>query len=249
MIELKQTANLPKEHLSMRRTIVLTAAAVLLAAGIAVSQQPPGGGSQPNSPLPPRPDAGGGAPNFPDGGYVVVATPPGALATNPYAQAGYGGWGGQPPMPYDAELGELHRLDHELEQESRKLVNQLAQSPENDAEARDQLKAKLRETLDKQFDAQLKLRETEVARIEERVKKLRDVINKRSAARKAIVDRRQQQLIDDAEGLGWSPSGGAGAADPFSAAHAPGMPVPIWDRQIRFQQKLPPAATPAARVP
>lgn len=239
----------------MRRTIVLTAAAVLLAAGIAVSQQPPGGGPQSNSFEPPRPEADAGAPNVPGGpnsaggGYVVVATPPGALAI-PYAQqAGYGGWGGQPPTAYDPELSELNRLDQTLERKSRKLVTELAQSPENDAEASDQLKAKLRETLDKQFDAQLKLRETEVARIEERVKKLREVINKRSAARKAIVDRRQQQLIDDAEGLGWSPSGGTGAADPFISTHSPGLPEPIWNPQIRLQQKLPPAANPAARAP
>ncbi|HJT31566.1 MAG TPA: hypothetical protein VJ783_05900, partial [Pirellulales bacterium] len=99
----------------MRRTIVLTAAAVLLAAGIAVSQQPPGGGAPPNSPVPPRPEAGGGAPNAPGPGYTVFAFPPGANAGYPGGQPlGYGGWGGQPPTPYDAELGELHRLDHEL---------------------------------------------------------------------------------------------------------------------------------------
>lgn len=231
----------------MRRTIALTAAAVLLAAGIAISQQPPSGGSQPNSPVPRLPEASVGAPQNPASpGYPVLAVPPGATATYTVPQVfGYGGWSAQPPTPYDPELAELNRLDHELEQASRKLVSQLAQSPENDAESRDQLKAKLRETLDKQFEAQIKLRETEVARIEERVKKLRDMINKRSAARKTIVDRRQQQLIDEAEGLGWSPSAGPGGADPFSSSTVLSLPVPQWNRQTGARQKLPPAVTPS----
>lgn len=116
----------------------------------------------------------------------------------------------------DPETAELHRLDHQLEQESRTLVNELAQSPEDDANARDQLKQKLRDTLERQFEAQQRIRETEVTRIEARVKKLREMIDKRNGARRTIVDRRQQQLMDDAEGFGWS---SAGATTPNAAVN------------------------------
>ncbi len=231
----------------MRWSIALTAAGVLWAAGIAVSQQPPGG-SPPHT--------------------IRAATPPRGDVSDvfdPYAQVVPGGTGygigGPPGLPYgvqgrnpfsnlnafvtfdaDPEASELKQIDQQLEQESRRVVSQLAQSPEDDVKARDDLKQKLREKLDKQFEAQQKLREIEITRIEERVNKLRDVVNKRNAARRTIVDRRQQQLIDEAEGYGWSSAGAGGApaamnlfeplrfpADPNSPQPNPaalGLPTP-----------------------
>ncbi len=233
----------------MRRTIIFTAVAVSLAAGIAVSQQPPGsdgqqppagGGGQPGSP--PRADLALplGLPGS-EQGPAIVALPPGQTAT--YFPI-------QTPTPYvsrlaafeaDPEVAELNRLDQQLEHDSRTLVNQLAESPEKDDQAGQELKDKLSDVLEKQFDAQQKIREIEVTRIEERVKKLRELINKRNAARKTIVDRRRQQLIDDAEGFGWSSAGGAGTATPNAAFDPYGAPpygapqparysLPLWNR-------------------
>lgn len=203
----------------MRWTIALTAAGVLLVAGIAVSQQPPDnttptvvGGA-----APPSADAAG--PQTPPGVGTRPNSPTFAPARYPTPNvAAPGGWSPLMEAPFagrffspeaDPETAELNRLDHQFEQESRGLVNQLAEASEDDAKTRDQLKQKLRDTLERQFDAQQKIRESEVTRIEARVKKLRELITKRNAARQTIVDRRQQQLIDDAEGFGWSSAGTA----------------------------------------
>ncbi|HEV3024616.1 MAG TPA: hypothetical protein VGX76_19205, partial [Pirellulales bacterium] len=40
--------------------------------------------------------------------------------------------------------------------------------------------------------------------IEARVKKLREVINKRNEAKRSIIDKRLDQLIREADGLGWN---------------------------------------------
>lgn len=189
----------------MRWPIALITSSVLLAGGIAISQQPPVAGTPPGT----RTGTPSGAdvqpqalPNASAGtGAIAVPAPP---ANSFVARL--------PASDADPEVAELNRLDQQLEHESRALVHQLAQ-PEQDKKLLDDLKQKLREALEKQFDAQQKLRELEVTRIEERVRKLRELITKRNGARQTIVDRRQQQLIDDAEGFGWS--AGAASVDPF----------------------------------
>jgi hypothetical protein len=103
----------------------------------------------------------------------------------------------------DPEMNELAQAEAALADESAEIVSRFAET-ENTAE-RKQIMAELRETLAKQFDVQKKRREIELGRIEERVRKLRDQIKKRDDARETIIDRRLDQLVNDADGLGWSP--------------------------------------------
>lgn len=105
------------------------------------------------------------------------------------------------------ETTRLSALDAQLGQQAESLVKQLAEATEENDRAK--LKQSLQETLAQQFDTQQKVRELEVASVEARVKKLRDVITKRNDARRSIIDRRLDQLVREAEGLGWnSPAGG-----------------------------------------
>lgn len=104
---------------------------------------------------------------------------------------------------------ELANQDRQLEQEVGALVRQLADAP--DETQRDELKKKLIDSLEKQFDAQQNLRELEVTQIEARVQKLRELIRKRTDSRRRIIDNRYEQLLNDAEGLGWSSTGSGGA--------------------------------------
>jgi hypothetical protein len=60
--------------------------------------------------------------------------------------------------------------------------------------------------LDKQFAVQQQVRGREIAAIEARVRKVRDLLEKRDASRKQIIERRIEQLIKEAEGLGWQSS-------------------------------------------
>ena len=108
----------------------------------------------------------------------------------------------------DDEMAKLHALDAQLGSQAESLVKQLADLA--DEPQRKEAKEKLHETLAQQFDAQQKVRELEVARIEAKVKKLRDQIAKRNEARRTIIEKRFDQLLSEAEGLGWnSPSGGS----------------------------------------
>jgi len=102
----------------------------------------------------------------------------------------------------DPELEKVLSQEHGVDQETHPLLEALAKT-ENDSE-RSKIKAKLTTALEKQFDLQQKRRELEVARIEAQLKKLRDLIKKRSDNRQSIVDKRLDQLIREAEGLGWS---------------------------------------------
>jgi hypothetical protein len=80
----------------------------------------------------------------------------------------------------------------------------------DDDKQRAELKDKLSQALDRQFDTQQKLRELEVSRIEARVQKLRELIRKRTDSRRKIIDNRYEQLLNDADGLGWTSAGAAG---------------------------------------
>lgn len=128
-----------------------------------------------------------------------VTPPPGVSS---YAVVQYG----QSHDEQSDETTKLNARDAELGQEVESLVKQLADA--TDEKQRDTIKDKLQETLAQQFDTQQKVRELEVARIEAKAKKLRDVITKRNDARRSIIEKRLDQLIREADGLGWnSPAG------------------------------------------
>jgi hypothetical protein len=107
------------------------------------------------------------------------------------------------------ETAELSARDAQLGHEAESLAKQLADA--SDEKQKSEIKEKLQDTLSRQFDAQQKAREVEVTRIEAKVKKLRETITKRNEARRTIIDKRFDQLLSEAEGLGWnSPPSGAG---------------------------------------
>lgn len=96
--------------------------------------------------------------------------------------------------------GRLRRDELELAQQSEKLVKQLAKA---EGENKDQIKAQLTETLGKQFDARQKRHQAEIAALETQVKKLKELVQKRQENRRDIISKRREQLVREAEGLGW----------------------------------------------
>jgi hypothetical protein len=84
---------------------------------------------------------------------------------------------------------------------------------------RDAIKTKLAEVLGKQFDAQQKRRDLELTRLEAQVKKLREVMKKRDDARQKIVNNHLDQLLREADGLGWTAPPGI-LPQPNFPAHA-----------------------------
>ena len=106
----------------------------------------------------------------------------------------------------DPELEKLHAQEAQIEGEVHSLLAQYGQTEkEGDRSA---IKKKLSASLEKQFDLQQKRRDLEVARIEAQLKRLRELIKKRSDSRQTIIDKRLDQVLQEAEGLGWtSPHG------------------------------------------
>jgi hypothetical protein len=118
------------------------------------------------------------------------------LAANVF-QPGHG-WN-----PRDPELAKLINAEVTAEREVNQLKGEYAKTEGN--EARTKVKDKLNAALSKQFDAQQKRRELELDRVEKQVKKLRDLMKRRDEERKKIIENRLDQLVREADGLGWAP--------------------------------------------
>ena len=71
------------------------------------------------------------------------------------------------------------------------------------SEDRSKIKTQLTEVLEKQFDLRQKRHQDEIKELEAKVKKLKDLVDKRQENRKEIVAKRLDQIMSDAEGLGW----------------------------------------------
>jgi hypothetical protein len=107
------------------------------------------------------------------------------------------------PGPKDPELDKLHAAEAAAAREVVKLLGEYKKT-EEDAE-RTKIKAKLSEALNKQFEQQQKRRELELARAEAQLKKVRELMKKRGEERKTIVEKHLDQLVREADGLGWTP--------------------------------------------
>jgi DNA anti-recombination protein RmuC len=84
--------------------------------------------------------------------------------------------------------------------QNQDLVRQFSKAKGED---REKLKAKLTEALEKQFDARQKRHQEQLAALEMEVRKLKELVQKRQENRREIVTRRFDELVRDAEGLGW----------------------------------------------
>ncbi len=101
----------------------------------------------------------------------------------------------------------LYNGEAVLEQQAAGLMREYAQTEDEGQRAK--VKTKLADLLNKQFDMQQKRRDQEVAAIEAQLKKLRELMRKRGENRQKIIDNRLDQLVREAEGLGWTPAADA----------------------------------------
>jgi TolA-binding protein len=99
-----------------------------------------------------------------------------------------------------------------VQSEIGQLMHQLREA-DDDAKKAD-LTKKLETAVDKQFDEDLKNRETELTKLEERLTKLRAQLDRRRKAKAEIIQLQIKVLVNEADGLGFS---GASFADPNSA--------------------------------
>jgi hypothetical protein len=74
-------------------------------------------------------------------------------------------------------------------------------------DAKKDIRKKLAESLSKQFDQHLQHQQRELDDLEKQIVTLKEVIKKRQTAKNEIVERRIDQLVREAEGLGWNAPG------------------------------------------
>jgi hypothetical protein len=89
-----------------------------------------------------------------------------------------------------------------LQNQSMQLAQQMAKA-ENDDDKRE-LRKKLTQVLEQLFDAHLKEQQKDLDDLEKQVARLKKLLSKRREAKEAIVERRLEQLVQEAEGLGWN---------------------------------------------
>jgi hypothetical protein len=85
------------------------------------------------------------------------------------------------------------------------LVQQLVKTENEDQKGK--IREKLTEVLNQIFDEHMQQQQKELEELEKQIANLRSIMKKRAAAKNDIVERRIEQMIDDAKGLGWSTPG------------------------------------------
>jgi hypothetical protein len=153
----------------------------------------------------------------------------------------------------DAESIKMAADEQVAAQEARALAAQIAQADSDSAKA--DAKTKLRDKLVAIFDLQQKRRAHEIAKIEERLGKLKDTMKKRDTNKDPIIDRRLEQLTGGVDELGWEETGRYSVdpnAYPPTGYGYPGLsPQPQFTEPVKPVPSLPgagaaPGASPTA---
>ena len=138
------------------------------------------------------------------------------------------------PWATSAEASIQWKENNEIEQAANRVRD--AEGAEAKSEARKQL----RKLLDNYFEDDMQRRAEELARIEERVKKLHALLERREDRKGEIIDLQMKVALNEADGLGFfSQPGGAGPE--YSPTMPPGtFPAPATDRTPRapFERRL-----------
>jgi hypothetical protein len=131
----------------------------------------------------------------------------------------------------------------------RRIQNQIRQSAAAIRNAPDE-QAKARETkllsdlLNEFFEVDARRRETELAQIEERVRKLREQLDRRREKKQEIIDLQLKVALNEADGLGFFNQPAAGVRyQNYTEAVAPAYVVPTQD--VPVYQAAPATARPA----
>jgi hypothetical protein len=114
--------------------------------------------------------------------------------------------------------------------QSHQLAQQYAKA-EKEADKSD-IRKKLNEALNEEFDQHIKQQQKALEALEKQVANLKAVLRKRMDNKATIVERRLEQLVQEAEGMGWSgpgtpqPLGGFGglSGGGFGGFGGPGFP-------------------------
>ena len=94
-----------------------------------------------------------------------------------------------------------HPGDNAARSEIARLMNQLR---DGDSAKKPELTKQLEAAVDKYFDDDMKVRETELTKLEERLNKLRSQLERRRKAKTEIIQLQIKVLLNEADGLGFT---------------------------------------------
>ena len=100
----------------------------------------------------------------------------------------------------DPEMFKILKQEIDLDHQTKDLVDDYRQAP---ASKRGDLKTQVEKLVDQQFEVRQQRRQLELKRFEEELQRLRDAIEKRSKARKQIVEKRVVELLGQEEDVGF----------------------------------------------
>jgi esterase/lipase len=102
---------------------------------------------------------------------------------------------------------------------------------------REAVQKDLREAVKKEFQVRLSTHEKEIEQLDAQVKQLREKLDLRRSKQDEIVDFRVQQLVREAQGLGWGTEPKPSASGISTFRGLPGPPIPMGGRILDPQQK------------
>ena len=133
--------------------------------------------------------------------------------------------------------------DQLLEQRSRDLLSKYRTASKS--EDRDHLLSDVSKTVAEQFDVRQRMREKELQRLEDQLKRLRQVHQQRAEQKDRIVNDHVQQLVREADGLGWGEAPSASwpgiDADQEAALRSAGradQEAALRESQQEFEQSI-----------
>ena len=100
------------------------------------------------------------------------------------------------PLPRDAEMEKFQQQDMRLEQCARDLAMEYRGASKED---REKIKEQIVAIVKTQFDVRQDRRSLELKRLEEELKRLRDILDRRAKARKDLIEKRISELVGPEE--------------------------------------------------
>jgi hypothetical protein len=131
---------------------------------------------------------------------------------------------------------------YSFEDSVSKLVKELKASEGANKES---VLTKLKSAVGEQFDGRQEAKAKELKALEEQLAKLKEIHTKRTQQRDQIVAERVQQILREAEGLGW----GSDSSDATGMLRFPGSKLPMFRSQNGIQDAVASPAAPAIIPP
>jgi hypothetical protein len=115
--------------------------------------------------------------------------------------SGFDQGGGNFGTTYTLSSASTRNAESQLVHRVQELTKKLGEA-KSESE-RSEIKTELSQNLEKQFGLRQKRHQEEIAALEAKVKKLKDLVEKRQENRREIIAKRLDQVLSNAEGLGW----------------------------------------------